>query len=80
MYYRLNQLPPERQQVMRKSLNEFSRQPQDRRQAMRKELRHLARLTTEDRDALMSSLKFRKQYNEQEQGIIRDMAGLLPGK
>lgn len=80
MYYRLNQLPPERQQVVRKSLNEFSRQPQDRRQAMRQELRRLAKLTSEARDARLASAKFRDKFSENEQGIIKDMSGLLPVK
>jgi hypothetical protein len=80
MYDRLNQLPAERQQVVRKSLNQFSQQPPDRRQAMRQELRSMAPLGTEDREARMASPEFREKFNEKEQGIVRDMSGLLPAR
>jgi phage-related protein len=78
MYDRLHQLPPERQQVVRKSLNQFSQQPPDRRQAMRQELKSLAPLDAEERAARMSSPEFREKFSGKEQGIIRDMADLVP--
>ncbi len=78
MYDRLNQLPPDRQQVVRRSLNQFSQQPQDRRQAMRQELKRMAPLGVEDREARMTSPGFREKFSHSEQGIIRDMSGLLP--
>ncbi len=80
MYDRLNQLPAERQRAVRKSLNQFSRQPPDRRQAMRQELRSMAPMGAEDRDARMASPEFREKFSEKEQGIVRDMSGLLPAR
>ncbi len=80
MYDRLNQLPPERQQAVRKSLNQFSQQPADRRQAMRQELRSMAPLEAQDREVRMASPEFRERFSEKEQGIIRDMSGLLPAR
>ncbi len=80
MYHRLNQLPVERQEVVRRSLNQFSQQSPDRRQAMRQELRSMAPLEAGDREARMASPEFREKFSEQEQGIVRDMSGLLPAR
>ncbi|HEV8038375.1 MAG TPA: DUF3106 domain-containing protein [Bryobacteraceae bacterium] len=78
MYDRLNQLPPQRQQAVRRSMNQFSKQTPDRRQAMRQELRGMAPLEPQDREARMASPEFREKFSEKEQGIIRDMADLVP--
>jgi Arc/MetJ-type ribon-helix-helix transcriptional regulator len=78
MYSRLNQLPPARQEVVRKSINKFSQEPADRQQAMREELRGLGALPEPARQARLSSPEFRSKFSGKEQEIVRDMADLLP--
>jgi hypothetical protein len=80
MYNRLNQLPAPQQQAVRRSLNQFSQQPADRKQAIRQELKSMAPLSAEERQTRLESPKFREEFNDKEQGIVRDMSQLLPPK
>jgi len=78
LYTRLNQLPPERQATVRKAVSRFSEQPAERQQAIRAELQNMASLSEQDRLQLLRSSGFRKKFSRKEQGIVRDMAPLLP--
>ena len=80
MYNRLNQLPPEEQQVVRRSLKQFSQQPADRKDAIRQELKSIAPLSAEEREARLASPEFREKFSDQEQSIVRDMSQLLRPK
>ncbi|HUA20912.1 MAG TPA: DUF3106 domain-containing protein [Bryobacteraceae bacterium] len=78
LYNRLHQLPSERQEAVRGAIQRFSRQPPERQQAMRDELRGMAALSQQDREARMAGPEFKKRFSGKEQGIVRDMAPLLP--
>jgi hypothetical protein len=78
LYTRLHQLPPERKETVRRAVVRFSEQPPDRRQAIRNEFLNLANLLEPQRQTRMASAEFRATFNRKEQGIIRDMAPLLP--
>lgn len=78
LYTRLHQLAPERQDSVRRAVARFAQQPSERRQAIRDEFRNLANLGDSERQARMASPEFRAMFNRKEQGIIRDMAPLLP--
>jgi len=80
LYNRLHQLPASQQQSVRKAINRFSNQVPDRQRAMRDELRSLAALPEQDREARMASQEFRNRFNRREQGIVRDMLPVLPGR
>ena len=78
LYNRLHQLPPERQDAVRKAINRFSRQPPERQNAIRQELRGMEALSEQGREARMASRDFKNRFSAKEQGIVRDMAPLLP--
>ena len=78
LYNRLHQLPPERQDAVRKAINRFSRQPPERQDALREELRGMGALSEQGREARMASRDFKNRFSGKEQGIVRDMAPLLP--
>ena len=78
LYNRLHQLPAERQAAVRKAVNRFSQQSPERQQAVRDELQSMANLSEQERQARLGSSAFRKEFNRKEQGIVRDMAPLLP--
>lgn len=80
LYTRLHQLPPERQDTVRRAVGRFSQQPAERRQAIRDEFLSLANLPESQRQMRMASPEFRAMFNRKEQGIIRDMAPLLPAR
>jgi hypothetical protein len=80
LYNRLHQLPPERQAAVRTAVGRFSEQSPQRQQAMREELQNMANLSDQERQGRMGSSEFRKKFNRKEQGIVRDMAPLLPSQ
>ena len=80
LYNRLHQLPPERQEAVRGAVGRFSEQSPQRQRAMREELQNMANLSEQERQARIGSSEFRKKFNRKEQGIVRDMAPLLPAQ
>jgi len=80
LYNRLHQLPPERQESVREAVSRFSEQSPQRQQAMREELQNMTNLSGEERQGRMDRSEFRKRFNRKEQGIVRDMAPLLPAQ
>jgi hypothetical protein len=80
LYNRLHQLPANQQQSVRKAINRFSDQAPDRRRAIRDELRSMAALLEQDREARMASQEFLNRFSRREQGIVRDMLPVLPGR
>jgi hypothetical protein len=80
LYNRLHQLPASQQQSVRKAINRFSNQAPDRQRAMRDELRSMAALPEQDREARMASEEFRNRFSRREQGIVKDMLPVLPGR
>ncbi len=80
LYNRLHQLPANQQESVRKAIDRFSKQAPDRQQAVRDELRAIAALPEHDRKTRMASPEFRNQFSRREQGIVKDMLPLLPGR
>lgn len=80
LYNRLHQLPANQQQSVRKAINRLSEEPPDRQRAMRDALRSLAPLPEDERAARMASREFRDDFSRREQGIVRDMLPVLPGR
>ena len=80
LYNRLHQLPPGRQETVRKAVSRFSEQAPQRQQAMREELQNMANLSERERQGRMGSSEFRNKFNRKEQGIVREMAPLLPAQ
>ena len=80
LYNRLHQLPVNQQESVRKGIDRFSKQTPDRQQAVRDELRAMAAIPEHDRKARMASPEFRNRFNRREQGIVKDMLPLLPGR
>lgn len=77
-YGRFAELPPARQEAVRNAFKKFGNQPPDRQQSIRDELNHLSGMPPEERSSFMDSKDFRRQYNHNEQQIIKDMSDLLP--
>jgi hypothetical protein len=80
LYNRLHQLPANQQEFVRKAINRYSEQAPDRQRAIRDELRSMAALSKQDREARTESREFRNSFSRREQGIVRDMLPVLPGR
>jgi uncharacterized protein DUF3106 len=77
-YQRFNRLPPQKQQQIRDDMQHFSQLPVQRRRAMNLELGTLRDLPVKDRQARLNSDDFHGRFSPEEQGMIRDLAQILP--
>lgn len=71
-------MPEEQRDAMRQSLRRMQELPPGRRAQVRKEMQQLRGMTDADRDARLQSESFRKKFEANEQGLIRDTVANLP--
>ena len=71
-------LPPEKQETVRKMFRRFNNLPEDRRQPVRQELRQLRGMSEADRNARMNSEEFRNKYSPGERQILENLTVLVP--
>jgi len=77
-YERFRQLPPERQQAVRKAMQKLQNQPPDRQQAIRQELNHLRAMPAAEREEHLSSEDVKSRYSKHEREILEDLSDALP--
>lgn len=73
---RFSDLPPERQDRVRRAYNGLTRLPPARQSAVRDELRRMRGLPSSERDARISSPGFRDAFRPHEQRLIEELRDL----
>jgi hypothetical protein len=73
----LQSLPPQRQNQVRRSLQQFRALPDDRKATIRQELGRLSAMPDEDRRARMNSEEFRNRYSPAEQQMIGNLSEVV---
>ena len=69
-------LTPEQQQQARQIFGQVRQMPEDRRQSFRKGLRQLADMPPDQRQAALDSPAFRKNFSDEERGLMRQVVDL----
>jgi hypothetical protein len=75
---RLQKLPQQKQNQVRRSIRQFTDLPEDRRAAIGPELDRLSAMPDEERRARMNSEEFRNRYSPAEQQMMSNIAEVLP--
>ena len=73
-----DQLPPERQTQARTVYRRWQQIPGQRRAELLEEFDGIRDVEPQARQERFDSLEFQKRYSEQERGVLRDLADLLP--
>jgi TolA-binding protein len=71
-------MPEQRREAVRQNFRRMQELPENRRPLVRRELQQLRRMSDEERNARMQSEGFRKRFDANEQGLIRDTVANLP--
>jgi hypothetical protein len=71
-------LTPSQRQQLRDANQKLQGLPQDRRVAVHKALRHLRNMAPQQRQEVMGSDRFKSLFSEQEQGILKELADIVP--
>ena len=79
-YRNFQELPPQKQEAMRRAFRRLGAVPEDRRVILREEVQRMAGLPDADRRARFNSDEFRNKYSPQEQQLLREFNGALNAK
>ena len=71
-------LPAEQRDAVRQNFRRIQELPQGRRAQVRKELQQMRGMTESEREVRIQSESFRKRFDANEQGLIRDTVANLP--
>jgi len=71
-------MPVEQREAVRQNFRRMQELPQGRRVQVRKELQQMRGMTDSEREVRIQSESFRKRFDANEQGLIRDTVANLP--